>query len=115
MEKVIEGAYEVLDRKPIPDNRGDISTRLMEHIRNNPTKGVYEDELFSIRYFQKETAHITFKRGDLIKKMNDIVTKHYPGDASCDLLGHAKQWDCNRTSKIRLHWERKTLNVKSSK
>ncbi|WP_255407737.1 MULTISPECIES: DUF4942 domain-containing protein [Hafnia] len=79
VEKVIEGAYEVLDRKPIPDNRGDISTRLMEHIRDNPTKGVYEDELFSIRYFQKETAHITFKRGDLTEKMNDIVTKHYPG------------------------------------
>ena len=79
VEKVVEGAYEVLDRKPIPDNRGDISTRLMEHIRDNPTKGVYEDELFSIRYFQKETAHITFKRGDLTEKMNDMVTKHYPG------------------------------------
>ena len=38
MEKVIEGAYEVLDRKPIPDNRGDISTRLMEHIRDNPIR-----------------------------------------------------------------------------
>lgn len=69
----------LLDRKPIPDNRGDISTRLMEHIRDNPTKGVYEDELFSIRYFQKGTAHITFKRGVLSEKMNDIVAKHCPG------------------------------------
>lgn len=39
----------LLDGKPIPDNRGDISTRLMEHIRDNPAKDVYEDEFFSIQ------------------------------------------------------------------
>jgi len=38
VEKIIEGAYEELDRKPIPDNRGDNSTRLMEHIRDNPIR-----------------------------------------------------------------------------
>ncbi|EPE4835596.1 DUF4942 domain-containing protein [Yersinia enterocolitica] len=69
----------LLDGKPIPDNRGDVTTRLMEHIRDNPLKEVYEDEFFSIRYFQKGTAHITFKRSDLTEKMNDIVAKHYPG------------------------------------
>ncbi|EMZ5184884.1 DUF4942 domain-containing protein [Yersinia enterocolitica] len=69
----------LLDSKPIPDNRGDISTRLMEHIRDNPAKDVYEDEFFSIRYFQKGTAHLTFKRLDLIERMYDIIAKHYPG------------------------------------
>jgi len=69
----------LLDGKPIPDNRGDISTRLMEHIRDNPAKETYEDELFSIRYFQKGTAHLTFKRPELIDKMNDIIASHYPG------------------------------------
>ena len=69
----------LLDGKPIPDNRGDISTRLMEHIRDNPAKDVYEDEFFSIRYFQKGTAHLTFKRLELIERMNDIIAKHYPG------------------------------------
>ncbi|ENH6102614.1 DUF4942 domain-containing protein, partial [Yersinia enterocolitica] len=69
----------LLDGKSIPDNRGDVTTRLMEHIRDNPSKGVYEDDFFSIRYFQKGTAHITFKRYDLTEKMNDIVAKHYPG------------------------------------
>lgn len=69
----------LLDGKPIPDNRGDVITRLMEHIRDNPSKDVYEDDFFSIRYFQKGTAHITFKRYDLTEKMNDIVAKHYPG------------------------------------
>ncbi|EOZ3193301.1 TPA: DUF4942 domain-containing protein [Yersinia enterocolitica] len=69
----------LLDGKPIPDNRGDVTTRLMEYIRDNPSKDVYHDEFFSIRYFQKGTAHITFKRCDLTEKMNDIVAKHYPG------------------------------------
>lgn len=69
----------LLDGKPIPDNRGDVTTRLMEHIRDNPSKDVYEDDFFSIRYFQKGTAHIIFKRCDLTEKMNDIVAKHYPG------------------------------------
>lgn len=69
----------LLDGKPIPDNRGDISTRLKEHIRDNPAKDMYEDEFFSIRYFQKGTAHLTFKRLELIERMNDIIAKHYPG------------------------------------
>ncbi|MEP9306804.1 DUF4942 domain-containing protein [Enterobacter cloacae] len=69
----------LLDGKPVPDNRGDVTTRLMEHIRDNPSKDVYEDDFFSVRYFQKGTAHITFKRPDLTEKMNDIVAKHYPG------------------------------------
>ena len=69
----------LLDGKPIPDNRGDVTTRLMEHIRDNPSKDIYEDDFFSIRYFQKGTVHITFKRIDLTVKMNDIVAKHYPG------------------------------------
>lgn len=44
----------LVNGKPIPDNRGNISTRLMEHIRDNPAKETYEDEFFSIRYFRRE-------------------------------------------------------------
>lgn len=43
----------LLDGKPIPDNRGDISTRLMEHARDNPSQQSYEDDYFSIRYFRR--------------------------------------------------------------
>ncbi|MGG2376902.1 DUF4942 domain-containing protein, partial [Salmonella enterica] len=39
----------------------------------------HKDEKMSIRYFQKGSGHITFKRLDLMEKMNDIVAKHYPG------------------------------------
>lgn len=75
----LERMLYLLDGKPIPDNRGDISVRLMEYIRDNPCQQSYEDELFGIRYFQKGTAHVIFKRLDLVEKMNDIVAKHYPG------------------------------------
>lgn len=51
----------LLDGKPIPDNRSDITTRLMAHIRDNPDKDVYEDEFFRVRYFQKGTAHFDFQ------------------------------------------------------
>ncbi|MBU9815917.1 DUF4942 domain-containing protein, partial [Rahnella sp. C60] len=69
----------LLDGKPIPDNRGDITTRLMEHVRDNPSQQSYEDGYFSIRYFKKGTGHLTFKHPELIDKMNDIIAKHYPG------------------------------------
>ncbi|EKN5109084.1 TPA: DUF4942 domain-containing protein [Yersinia enterocolitica] len=69
----------LLDGKPIPDNRCDITTRLMEHVRNHPSQQSYEDDYFNIRYFQKGTGHLTFKRPELIDKMNDIIAKHYPG------------------------------------
>ncbi|MCB5299229.1 DUF4942 domain-containing protein [Yersinia intermedia] len=75
----LERMMYLLDDKLVPDNRGDISVRLMEYIRDNPHQQSYEDELFGVRYFQKGTAHVIFKRLDLVEKMNDIVAKHYPG------------------------------------
>lgn len=69
----------LLDGKAIPDNRGDVSINLMNHIRDNSGKDVYDETYFSIRYFQKVTAHLTFKRPELVEKMNDIIAKHYPG------------------------------------
>jgi hypothetical protein len=39
---------------------------------------VYEDEYFAIKYFMKGSAHIVFKKPELIDKMNDIIAKYYP-------------------------------------
>lgn len=75
----LERMLYLLDGKAIPDNRGDISINLMNHIRENPGKDVYEDMYFSIRYFQRGTAHLKFKRPELVEKMNDIIARHYPG------------------------------------
>ncbi len=68
----------LLDGKPLPENRHDLCVRLADHISKQHST-VYEDEYLSIRYFQKGSAHITFKRPDLVEKMNVIIAKHYPG------------------------------------
>jgi hypothetical protein len=69
----------LLDSKTIPDNRNDVSIRFMDFIRDNPREQVFEDEFLTLRFFQKRSGHITFKRLDLVEKINDIVAKHYPG------------------------------------
>jgi len=75
----LERMMNLLDGKAIPENRHDVTARLGEHISQQRTSNIFEDEYFSIRYFQKGSAHITFKRPDLIERMNDIIAKHHPG------------------------------------
>jgi hypothetical protein len=67
----------LLDGKPVPENRNDLSVRLGAHISKQHAS-VYEDEYVEIRYFQKGTGHIIFKRSDLIDKMNEIVARYFP-------------------------------------
>ncbi|EEC8158519.1 DUF4942 domain-containing protein, partial [Escherichia coli] len=38
--------------------------------------------MFSIRYFKKGSAHITFRKPELVDRLNDIIAKHYPGQLS---------------------------------
>jgi hypothetical protein len=49
----------------------------MDFVRDNPHQQVFEDDLYH-SLFQKGSGHITFKRLDLVEKMNDIVAKHFP-------------------------------------
>lgn len=75
----LERMLMLLDGKPVPDNRADVTRRLGDHIHANRHSARYEDEMFAIKYFQKGTAHITFKRQELVDKLNDIIARHYPG------------------------------------
>lgn len=68
----------LLDGKPVPDNRADVTQRLGNHIHEKRYSTYYEDKMFKIKYFQKGTAHIVFKRPELIDRMNDIIAKYYP-------------------------------------
>jgi hypothetical protein len=68
----------LLDGKPVPENRNNLSVRLDDHISKQHSS-LFKDEYVEIRYFQKGTGHILFKRPDLVEKMNDIIAKHYPG------------------------------------
>lgn len=78
----------LLDSKPISDNSGDVTTRLIEYIRDYLCVQSYEDSFFSIRYFQKGTVHLTFKRPELIEKMNDINCKALSGDVGSVIVHH---------------------------
>ncbi|EFS7176699.1 restriction methylase [Escherichia coli] len=64
--------------KPIPDNQENITLRLDEHIRSVQGKEYYEDEMFRIKYFKKGSAHITFRKPELVDRINDIIARHYP-------------------------------------
>ncbi|EGT0625561.1 DUF4942 domain-containing protein [Citrobacter freundii] len=75
----LERMLMLLDGQPIPDSRADVTRRLGDHIHENRHSTRYEDEMFAIKYFQKGTAHIMFKRPELVDKLNDIIARHYPG------------------------------------
>lgn len=78
----LERMLVLLDGKPVPDNRADVTRRLSDHIHENRHSSRYEDEMFVIKNFQKGTAHIVFKRPELVDKLNDIIARHYPGALS---------------------------------
>ena len=74
----LERMLHLFSGKPIPDNRGNITLRLDDHIQSVQGKESYEDEMFSIRYFKKGSAHIMFRKPELVDRLNDIIAKHYP-------------------------------------
>ncbi|EAN5174702.1 DUF4942 domain-containing protein [Salmonella enterica] len=74
----LERMLMLLDGKPVPDNRTDVTQRLDDHIHENRGSNSYEDGMFKIKYFKKGTSHITFKRPELVERMNDIVAKYFP-------------------------------------
>lgn len=75
----LERMLMILDGQPVPDNRTDVTRRLGDHIHENRHSSRYEDEMFVIKYFEKGTTHITFRRPELVDKLNDIIARHYPG------------------------------------
>ncbi|EHG2619515.1 DUF4942 domain-containing protein [Salmonella enterica] len=75
----LERMLMLLDGKPVPDNRADVTRRLGDHIHKNRGSNRYEDGMFKIKYFKKGTAHIIFKRPELVDRLNDIIARHYPG------------------------------------
>ncbi|PDN26385.1 DUF4942 domain-containing protein [Salmonella enterica] len=79
----LERMLVLLDGKPVPDNRADVTRRLSDHIHANQHSTRYKDEMFTIRYFRKGTAHISFKRPELVDKLNDIIVRHYLGMLAC--------------------------------
>lgn len=71
----------VLDGKPEPDYRGGIYALLRQGgLSGWPSKaGQVENAYMVIKTFKNGNGHVTFKRLDLVDKMNLIIAKHYPG------------------------------------
>lgn len=73
----MERMLHLFSGKPIPDNRENITIRLDGHIQSVQGKERYENEMFIIKYFKKGSAHITFKRLELIDRINDIIARQF--------------------------------------
>jgi hypothetical protein len=71
--------FYLLEERNVPDHRVSDGVKFADHYEREGFSGnVYKGEYFSLRYFKKGTAHITFNRSDLVDRLNDIVARHYP-------------------------------------
>ncbi|EJA1290820.1 DUF4942 domain-containing protein [Escherichia coli] len=75
----LERMLHLFSGKPVPDCRENIIIHLDDHIQSAQGQECYEDEMFSIRYFKKGSAHITFRKPELVDRLNDIIAKRYAG------------------------------------
>lgn len=78
----LQRVFCVLDGKPEEDRRNGIYMRLSGASRADRgylSRFEHDDEYMSFRVFGNGNAAITFKRPDLVEKMNRIIGKHYPG------------------------------------
>lgn len=68
--------FSVLDGKPEPDHRS--STYHRAHEAESAGLSSYETDYFALKWFKKGTAHLVFKRADLVEQLNRILAKHHP-------------------------------------
>ena len=69
----------VLDGKPEPDHRNGVRVIIEAPLRVPGWPKACENDYMSIKLFKNGNGHITFKRPELVEKLNRIIAKHYPG------------------------------------
>lgn len=69
--------FHVLDGKPELDHRSGYGEAINMAFRQRQNS--FDCPYFSMRMFKKGSAHMTFKRPELVDRMNGIIAKHYPG------------------------------------
>ncbi|MGG1946834.1 DUF4942 domain-containing protein [Trinickia sp. NRRL B-1857] len=69
-------AFCVLDSKPEPDHRHGAYSLVSDARQARLTET--EHAYFHLRWFKNGNAHVTFKRPELVEKMNQILSKHHP-------------------------------------
>lgn len=68
----------VLDGRPAPDHREGARALLQAALPSGAGGGESEDEMVGVRSFKNGNVHVTFKRRDLVDRMNQIVASRYP-------------------------------------
>ena len=81
----------VLDGKPEPDHRQGVYSMLHHQDRKNIP--VTETEYLTFRSFRNGNAHVTFRRPDLVEKMNRILARHYPAMLPADRHEEAQDFE----------------------
>ena len=69
--------FHVLDGKPEQDHRQGCYRMLSDAIDRREWRAV--TEYFSLVWFKNGNGHLTFKRLDLVERLNGIIAKHFPG------------------------------------
>lgn len=69
--------FHVLDGKPEPDVRQGWYGRLSATKTTSDPDAA--DDYMAVRSFRNGNGHVTFKRPDLVDRMNKIIARHYPG------------------------------------
>lgn len=72
--------FHVLDGKPEPDHRNGMFAVISAVYRETHSwPKICENEYLHIKIFKNSNAHVTFKRADVVDKMNEMVARRYPG------------------------------------
>lgn len=82
LEKIddLARAFYLFDKKALEDHRSGVGYQFEDFFKTHGfTGGAFEHEYFSIKYYMKGSAHITFKRLDVVDAINDLIAEMYPG------------------------------------
>lgn len=74
--------FTVLDGKPQADHRNGVGHAI--DVAKSERKMELDSEYFHLRWYQKGSGHLTFKRADLVDRLNQILAKHFPGALAYD-------------------------------
>lgn len=75
----LDRVLHILDGKPEPDHRNSLTAQFRSSIHHTKERGnTLETEYVHARWFKKGTVHITFKRLDLVDKMNVLLAEEFP-------------------------------------
>lgn len=71
--------FYLLEGRNVSDFRSSIGAQYGEFLGKGDNIGeLFEGEYFMVRGYRRGTVHITFRRPDLVERLNNIIARHYP-------------------------------------